>query len=71
MKLIKDGSSHSLEIWNSSQSSLLDTLNGSNSTTADIRYILVQSYNASADGNPSFDGKIQNMKFYNGVTSIN
>ncbi len=21
--------------------------------------------------NPSFDGKIQNMKFYNGVTSIN
>ena len=71
MKLIKDGSSHSLEIWNSSQSSLLDTLNGSNSTTADIRYILVQSYNVAADGNPSFDGKIQNMKFYNGVTSIN
>ena len=71
MKLIKDGSSHSLQIWNSSQTSLLDTLNGSNSTTADIRYILVQSYNlATTDGNPNFDGKIQNMKFYNGVTSV-
>jgi len=70
MKLIKDGGSHSLEIWNSSQTSLLDTLNGSNSTTADIRYILVQSYNGSTDGNPSFDGKIQNMKFYNGVTLV-
>ena len=70
MKLIKDGSSHSLEIWNSSQTSLLDTLNGSNSTTADIRYILVQSYNSSVGEDPDFDGKIQNMKFYNGVTSV-
>ena len=54
---------YKIEIWNSDESSLLDTLNGACSNTSDLRYILVQKYGDGADGNPSFDGKIDDMEF--------
>jgi hypothetical protein len=60
---------YKIEIRNSS-GTLLDTLNGTCSNSSDLRYILVQSYNSNSSENPNFDGKIDNMKFYDGVTSI-
>jgi len=60
---------YKVEISNSS-GTLLDTLNGTCSNSSDLRYILVQSYGGGDVENPNFDGKIDNMKFYDGVTSI-
>ena len=71
IKIIRTSATvYKIEIWNSDESSLLDTLNGACSNTSDLRYILVQKYGTGADGNPSFDGKIDNMEFTH-ASSIN
>ncbi|MDC3257203.1 hypothetical protein OAU44_00345 [bacterium] len=54
----------------SSGGTLLDTLNyTSYAGTSDLRYLLIQRYGDSANAGSSFNGTIDNLKFYNGVTS--
>ena len=54
----------------SSGGTLLDTLNyTSYAGTSDLRYLLIQRYGDGASAGSSFNGTIDNLKFYNGVTS--
>ena len=56
----------------SSGGTLLDTLNyTSYAGTSDLRYLLIQRYGDAANAGSSFNGTIDNLKFYNGVTTIN
>ena len=55
----------------SSGGTLLDTLNyTSYAGTSDLRYLLIQRYGDSANAGSSFNGTIDNLKFYNGVTGL-
>ena len=54
----------------SSGGTLLDTLNyTSYAGTSDLRYLLIQRYGDGASAGSSFNGTIDNLKFYNGVTT--
>ena len=70
IKIIKlTSTTYKVEIINTANSAIFDTLTGICSSTG-LQHILIQNYSDDTDGNPAFDGTIDDMKFYNGVSSL-